>query len=209
MKPIIIGIAGGSASGKTSVASKIKSSFEASQSVVILRQDDYYRVQDHMPMEERVKTNYDHPLAIETELLVEHLKMINEGQSIEKPVYDFVHHTRSQMVEIIHPCDVIVLEGLFVLENVELRKLLDIKIFVDTDADIRFIRRLKRDVEDRGRTLNSVVEQYIKTVRVMHDLFIEPSKRHANLIIPEGGNNQVAIDLLITKINSIIQANMV
>ncbi len=209
MKPIIIGIAGGSASGKTSVASKIKSSFEASQSVVILRQDDYYCVQDHMPMEERVKTNYDHPLAIETELLVEHLKMINEGQSIEKPVYDFVHHTRSQMVEIIHPCDVIVLEGLFVLENVELRKLLDIKIFVDTDADIRFIRRLKRDVEDRGRTLNSVVEQYIKTVRVMHDLFIEPSKRHANLIIPEGGNNQVAIDLLITKINSIIQANMV
>ncbi|MFV0479749.1 MAG: uridine kinase [Anaerorhabdus sp.] len=208
MKPIIIGIAGGSASGKTSVASTIKSSFEGSKSVTILRQDDYYRVQDGMPMEERVKTNYDHPLAIETELLISHLKDLLQGQNVKKPTYDFVNHTRSQMCDLIEPCDVIILEGLFVLENVELRELLDIKIFVDTDADIRFIRRLKRDVEDRGRTLDSVIEQYIKTVRVMHDLFIEPSKRYADLIIPEGGRNKVAVDLLITKISSIIKANM-
>ncbi len=209
MKPIIIGIAGGSASGKTSVASKIKESFEESKSVIILRQDDYYRVQDHMSMDVRVQTNYDHPLAIETELLIDHLVKLNEGKAIEKPVYDFVNHTRGKEVEIIEPCDVIILEGLFVLENIELRKLLDIKIFVDTDADIRFIRRLKRDVEERGRTLHSVIEQYIKTVRVMHDLFIEPSKRYADLIIPEGGKNRVAIDLLITKINSIIKSNMI
>lgn len=207
MKPIIIGIAGGSASGKTSVAAEIKEFFEDSRSVIILRQDDYYQNQDHMEMSERIKTNYDHPFAIETDLLVRHLEELSAGKSIQKPIYDFVNHTRASETELVESCDVIIVEGLFVLESEELRERLDIKLFVDTDADIRFIRRLKRDVEDRGRTLNSVVDQYIATVRLMHNSFIEPSKRYADLIIPEGGKNKVAIDLLITKINSIIQSN--
>ena len=159
-------------------------------------------------MEERVKTNYDHPFAFDHELLVKQLKELLNGQKIAKPTYDFVHHTRSDVVEEILPSDVVVLEGLFVLEEKQLRELCDIKIFVDTDADIRFIRRLVRDVKKRGRTLDSVVDQYTSTVRDMHNLFVEPSKRYADLIIPEGGQNMVAIDLLITKISSIIHQNV-
>lgn len=207
-KPIIIGIAGGSASGKTSIAKRLKKVFEESQSVVIIRLDDYYKCQDHLEMSERTKTNYDHPLAFDMDLLVEHLDALANGQAIEKPTYDYVNHTRAKETETISPCDVIVLEGLFVLEDETLRSRLDMKIFVDTDADIRFIRRLKRDVRDRGRTLESVVEQYTQTVRVMHDLFIEPSRRYADIIIPEGGHNVVAIDLLVTKISSIIESNV-
>ena len=207
-KPIIIGIAGGSASGKTSIAKRLKKVFEESQSVVIIRLDDYYKCQDHLEMSERTKTNYDHPFAFDMDLLVEHLDALANGQSIEKPTYDYVNHTRAKETETISPCDVIVLEGLFVLEDETLRSRLDMKIFVDTDADIRFIRRLKRDVRDRGRTLESVVEQYTQTVRVMHNLFIEPSRRHADIIIPEGGHNVVAIDLLVTKISSIIESNV-
>ncbi len=207
-KPIIIGIAGGSASGKTSIAKRLKKVFEESQSIVIIRLDDYYKCQDHLPMEERTKTNYDHPFAFDMDLLVDHLDALTNGQSIEKPTYDYVNHTRAKETETIHPCDVIVLEGLFVLEDEMLRSRLDMKIFVDTDADIRFIRRLKRDVRERGRTLESVVEQYTQTVRVMHNLFIEPSRRHADIIIPEGGHNVVAIDLLVTKISSIIDSNV-
>ena len=207
-KPIIIGIAGGSASGKTSIAKRLKKVFEESQSVVIIRLDDYYKCQDHLEMSERTKTNYDHPLAFDMDLLVEHLDTLANGQAIEKPTYDYVNHTRAKETETISPCDVIVLEGLFVLEDETLRSRLDMKIFVDTDADIRFIRRLKRDVRDRGRTLESVVEQYTQTVRVMHNLFIEPSRRHADIIIPEGGHNVVAIDLLVTKISSIIESNV-
>lgn len=207
-KPIIIGIAGGSASGKTSIAKRLKNVFEESQSVVIIRLDDYYKCQDHLPMEERTKTNYDHPFAFDMDLLVDHLDALTNGQSIKKPTYDYVNHTRAKETETIHPCDVIVLEGLFVLEDEMLRSRLDMKIFVDTDADIRFIRRLKRDVRERGRTLESVVEQYTQTVRVMHNLFIEPSRRHADIIIPEGGHNVVAIDLLVTKISSIIDSNV-
>ncbi len=209
MRPILIGIAGGSASGKTLIATKIKEAFDNNKSVVILRQDDYYCNQDSLSMEERFKTNYDHPLAIETELLISHLETLMKQISIEKPIYDFVNHTRSKNFELITPCDVLILEGLFVLESAKLRELLDIKIFVDTDADIRFIRRLRRDVEKRGRTLDSVIKQYTETVRVMHDNFIEPSKRYADLIIPEGGKNKVAIDLLTTKISSIITKNMI
>lgn len=205
MKPVIIGIAGGSASGKSSIAQRLKKQFEQSQSVVIIRLDDYYKDQSHLAMEERVKTNYDHPFAFDIDLLMEQMSELVSGKSIEKPIYDFVHHTRSDKTEIIDPCDVIVLEGLFVLEDERIRSILDMKIFVDTDADIRFIRRLMRDVEERGRTLESVVTQYTATVRVMHDLFIEPSKRYADIIIPEGGQNEVAIDLLNTKISSIIK----
>ena len=207
--PIIIGIAGGSASGKTSIAKHLKNDFGASKSVVIIRQDDYYKDQSDLAMEVRVLTNYDHPLAFDNDLLIHHLEQLNQNKSIEKPIYDFTNHTRSCETEIIEPCDVIVIEGLFVLENQQLRSKLDIKIFVDTDADIRFIRRLIRDVNDRGRAMDNIIAQYTNTVRVMHDLFIEPSRRYADVIIPEGGKNNVAIDLLATKINSIISKNMV
>jgi len=207
-RSVIIGIGGGSASGKTSIAKRLKKAFEETNSILIIRQDDYYKDQSEMSMEERVKTNYDHPFAFDNDLLVEHLHELADGCQVEKPTYDFVHHTRSNITEVVYPSDVIVVEGLFVLENEDIRNCLDIKIFVDTPADVRFIRRLMRDVRDRGRTLESVVNQYMTTVRVMHELFIEPSKRYADVIIPEGGKNEVAVDLLTTKISSIISANM-
>ncbi len=207
-KPIIIGIAGGSASGKTTIARRIQETFSDRKSVLIIRQDDYYKDQSDKPMEERIKTNYDHPFAFDNELLMEHLKELLSGKTIRKPTYDFVNHTRSDITELCHPADVIVLEGLFVLEDEHLREFESIKIFVDTAADIRFIRRLLRDVNERGRTVDSVVNQYVSTVRVMHEQFIEPSKRYADIIIPEGGSNQVAIDLLVTKISSVIHHTM-
>ncbi|MBR2826075.1 MAG: uridine kinase [Erysipelotrichaceae bacterium] len=203
-KPIIIGIAGGSASGKTSVARKLVKNFDDDKTVAIIRQDDYYRDQSHMPFQERLKTNYDHPDAFDNELLIQQIDDLASGKSVEKPTYDYVNHTRSTITEIVHPSDVLILEGLFVLEDEEIRKRLDMKIFIDTDADIRFIRRLKRDVRDRGRTIESVCDQYMNTVRVMHEAFVEPSKRKADIIIPEGSHNEVAMDLLLTKISSII-----
>ncbi|MBR2600244.1 MAG: uridine kinase [Erysipelotrichaceae bacterium] len=203
-KPIIIGIAGGSASGKTSVARKLVKNFDDDKTVAIIRQDDYYRDQSHMPFQERLKTNYDHPDAFDNELLIQQIDELASGKSVEKPTYDYVNHTRSTITEVVHPSDVLILEGLFVLEDEEIRKRLDMKIFIDTDADIRFIRRLKRDVRDRGRTIESVCDQYMNTVRVMHEAFVEPSKRKADVIIPEGSHNEVAMDLLLTKISSII-----
>lgn len=208
-KPIIIGIAGGSASGKTSIAEKIRDTFNDTKSVLIIRQDDYYKNQSDIPMEERVKTNYDHPFAFDNDLMVAQIRQLINGETILKPTYNFVEHTRSDITETLEPADVIILEGLFVLEDEAIRNLLNIKIFVETDADIRFIRRLVRDVNERGRTLDSVVSQYINTVRVMHNAFIEPSKRYADIIIPEGGHNKVAIDLLTTKISSIIHNTVV
>ena len=203
-KPIIIGIAGGSASGKTSISRRLKEQFDNEGSVLIIRQDDYYKDQSDKPMEERIRTNYDHPFAFDNDLLIQHIHDLTEGKTIEKPTYDYVNHTRSDVTETCHPCDVLILEGLFVLEDEQIRDLLDIKIFVDTDADVRFIRRLVRDVKERGRSVDSVVSQYMDTVRPMHEQFIEPSKRYADIIIPEGGHNMVAIDLLTTKITSII-----
>ena len=203
-KPIIIGIAGGSASGKTSISRKLKDQFSDSKSVLIIRQDDYYKDQSDKPMEERVKTNYDHPFAFDNDLLLEHIDSLIAGEKIENPTYDFVHHARRSITETCYPCAVLILEGLFILEDEMIRSLLDMKIFVDTDADIRFIRRLLRDVKERGRDLDSVVTQYVNTVRIMHNTLVEPSKRYADIIIPEGGENSVAIDLLTTKISSII-----
>lgn len=208
-KPLIIGIAGGTASGKTSISRHIQEMYDDVTSVLIIRQDDYYRDQSHLTMEERIRTNYDHPSSIDTELLVKHIKDLCEGRTIEKPVYDFVEHTRSSVTETCSPCDVLILEGLFVLQDESVRNLLDIKVFVDTEADIRFIRRLLRDVQERGRSMESVVTQYTSTVRPMHESFVEPSKKYADIIIPEGGSNTVAIDLLITKISSIIHHTMV
>ncbi len=208
-KTLIIGIAGGSASGKTSISRHIKEMYADVTSVLIIRQDDYYKDQSDKPMEERVKTNYDHPNAFDNDLLLSQIHDLVNGKAIEKPTYDFVHHTRSEITETCYPCDVLILEGLFVLEDPRIRDILDIKVFVDTAADIRFIRRLLRDVQERGRTMESVISQYTNTVRPMHESFIEPSKRYADIIIPEGGENKVAIDLLTTKISSIIHHEMI
>ncbi|MBR3841231.1 MAG: uridine kinase [Erysipelotrichales bacterium] len=204
-RPVVIGIAGGSASGKTSIAKELYDICnKEAKKVAIIRQDDYYKDQSHMSMEDRTKTNYDHPFAFDNDLLVNHLDALIRYEAINKPTYDFVNHTRSDKTESIEPLDVIILEGLFVLENEDIRRRLDIKIFVDTDADIRFIRRLTRDVNERGRTLESVISQYVNTVRKMHNEFLEPSKRYADVIIPEGKENVVAIDLVATKIASIL-----
>ena len=203
-KAVIIGIAGGSASGKTSIAQSIYDRFKGSHRVKIIKQDDYYKDQSDKTMEERVKTNYDHPFAFDNDLLVSDLKKLKKKERIEKPTYDYAKHRRSDITEVIEDRDVIILEGIFVLAEEEVRDLCDILIYVDTDADIRFIRRLRRDVEERARTVDSVCNQYLETVRPMHEQFIEPSKKYAHIIIPEGGTNTVAIDLLITKISSIL-----
>lgn len=203
-RPLIIGIAGGSASGKTSIACKLLDAFDEYNTVIRIKEDDYYNDQSDMTMQERLKVNYDHPLAFDHDLLIRQLKMLIAGKAIEKPIYDYVSYTRADKTEHVESADVIILEGLFVLEDESIRELLDIKVFVDTPADVRFIRRLKRDVKERERTIDSVIDQYMSVVRVMHERFIEPSKRYADIIIPEGGQNYVAIDLLMTKIASIL-----
>ena len=203
---VLIGISGGSASGKTSIAYRIKEMFN--NNVTIIREDDYYKDRSDIPFEERAKINYDHPFAFDHDLLKHDLSELLKGNQIEKPTYDFTVHNRSKVTEIVSPCKVIIIEGLFVLEEQSIRDLLDIKIFVDTPADIRFIRRLLRDVKERKRDLDNIVNQYTTTVRVMHDQFIEPSKKYADIIIPEGGSNEVAIDLIASKITSILDKKL-
>ncbi|MGV3488277.1 MAG: uridine kinase [Tuberibacillus sp.] len=203
-KPIIIGVAGGSGSGKTTVANEIYRNFP-NQSVAVIEQDAYYKAQDHKSMEERLKTNYDHPLAFDHDLLIDHLEKLLRFEPIEKPVYDYTVHTRSDKIIPIEPKDVIILEGILILEDERLRNLMDIKVFVDTDSDLRIIRRLLRDTYERGRTVDSVIDQYLTVVRPMHNQFVEPTKRYADIIIPEGGQNAVAIDLMVTKIRSILE----
>ena len=203
-KPLVIGIAGGSGSGKTSVTNAIYDVFK-DNSVVVIGQDFYYKDQSHLAFEERLATNYDHPFAFDTDLLIQHIRMLLERQQIEKPVYNYALHTRSDETVIIEPKDVIIIEGILVLENVELRNLMDIKLFVDTDADLRIIRRIMRDINERGRTIESVVDQYMSVVRPMHNGFIEPTKKYADIIVPEGGQNKVAIDLMVTKIKTILE----
>jgi len=205
-KPLIIGVAGGSASGKTSVSKILVETF-TKHSITLLRQDDYYNDQSHLTMAERVKTNYDHPLSMDNQLLVEHLKELIKGNTIEKPVYDYTNHTRSTETEAVKPTKIIIVEGLFVLEDAAIRELLDIKVFVKTDDDIRFIRRLLRDTEERGRSIDSVISQYTESVKPMHEQFIEPSKKYADIIVPEGKTNTVALDLLMTKINSTLNVS--
>ncbi|MCD7949964.1 MAG: uridine kinase [Erysipelotrichaceae bacterium] len=202
---VIIGIAGGSASGKTSIALQLYDYFKGQHQVRIIKQDDYYKDQSNLSFEERVKTNYDHPFAFDTDLLVEQLKQLKNKETIEKPTYDYTLHTHSDITETVEGRDVIIVEGIFVLAEEKVRDICDILVYVDTASDIRFIRRLKRDIEERGRSLDSVCNQYLNTVRPMHETFIEPSKKYAHIIIPEGGNNYVAIDLLITKIKSIVE----
>lgn len=203
-KPIVIGVTGGSGSGKTSVSQSVYNFFPG-KSIMMLEQDSYYKNQDNLSFEERLKTNYDHPFAFDTELLISHLNDLLNYESIEKPVYDYTKHTRSNETITQEPKDVIILEGILILEDARLRDLMDIKVYVDTDDDIRIIRRIKRDIEERGRTLDNVIEQYLQVVKPMHTQFIEPTKKYADIIIPEGGRNQVAIDLMTTKINTIFE----
>lgn len=206
--PLIIGITGGSGSGKTSVTNAISEVFK-DHSVVVIQQDFYYKDQSHLKFEERLNTNYDHPLAFDNDLLLEHIHNLLDNKAIEKPVYDYAKHTRSSETVKIEPKDVIILEGILVLEDERLRNLMNIKLFVDTDADLRIIRRILRDINERGRTVDSVVEQYLNVVRPMHNQFIEPTKRYADVIIPEGGQNEVAIDLMVTKIKTILETDVI
>lgn len=173
--------------------------------MLVIEQDYYYKDQSHLPFEERLKTNYDHPLAFDNDLLREDLNKLLNRQSIEKPVYNYEMHTRSDETISVEPKDVIILEGILVLEDERLREMMDIKVFVDTDSDLRIIRRMMRDINERGRSIESVIDQYVNVVRPMHLQFVEPAKRYADIIIPEGGHNYVAIDLLTTKIKSIIE----
>lgn len=199
----IIGIAGGSGSGKTSVTNEIMKNLEG-HSVALLAQDYYYKDQSHLSFESRLETNYDHPFAFDNDLLIEHLKLLQQGACVEVPTYDYTNHTRSDETIAFTPKDVIIVEGIFALENKTLRDLMDVKIYVDTDADLRILRRLTRDIKERGRTMESVIEQYLNVVRPMHNQFIEPTKKFADIIIPEGGSNKVAIDIMTTKIQTLV-----
>lgn len=203
-RPIVVGVAGGTGSGKTTIVTEILKDF-GSQDVLLIQHDSYYRDRSHLSSEERANVNYDHPDALESSLLVEHLEHLLAGEAVEIPIYDFVTHTRKPERQKVKPCKVIVVEGILLLADPRLRDLFDIKVFVDTDADIRFIRRLERDIAERGRTRESVVAQYMQTVRPMHLEFVEPSKRYADVIVPEGGYNTVAVDMIITKIRSVIE----
>ena len=207
-KPIVIGVAGGSGSGKTSVTRAIVESF-AGHSILMIEQDYYYKDQSHLEFEQRLQTNYDHPFAFDNDLLIEHINKLLNYEAIEKPVYDYALHTRSEEVIHVEPKEVIILEGILILEDERLRNLMDMKLFVDTDADIRIIRRMLRDIKERGRTMESVIDQYVSVVRPMHNQFIEPTKRYADIIIPEGGQNYVAIDLMVTKIKTILEQNTI
>ena len=202
-RPILIGITGGTGSGKSTVSKEIFKSIEETD-IAVIEQDSYYKDQSHLSFEDRVKTNYDHPLAFDNQLLVKHLKDLLNRKTIEKPIYDFEKHNRKKETELVEPREIIILEGILILSEKEIRDLLDIKIFVDTDADVRVIRRILRDIKERGRTLDSVILQYMDTVRPAHLQFVEHTKRYADIIIPEGGYNKVAIDLIVSKINSIL-----
>ena len=201
MQPLIIGIAGGTGCGKTTIAQNICQNLEEKK-VILLSQDSYYIDLSHMPLSERKKFNFDHPTAFDNALLYQHLNHLSHGQKIEMPLYSFIDYTRKNETKTVYPAEIIILEGLLVLEEKTLRDILDIKIYVDTDSDERFIRRVLRDTRERGRTLDSIVEQYLNRVKPMFLQFVEPSKRYADIIIPQGGMNKVAIDLVVSKIKN-------
>ncbi len=199
---LVIGVAGGSGSGKTTVVRRIAESLGDSQ-VTVLEHDRYYRDRADLRLEERAALNYDHPDSLETDLMVEHVRALREGRAIEAPLYDFALYARKPATETIRPSRAVIVEGILIYTDATLRSLMDIKVFVDTDADTRFIRRLQRDLDERGRTVQSVIDQYLGTVKPMHLDFVEPSKRYADIIIPQGGHNAVAIDMLLTLIRGL------
>lgn len=195
---MIIGIAGGTGSGKTTLTEQIRKRF--GDDVTVIYHDNYYRLQVGKTYDERSQVNYDHPDAFETSLMIEHLRGLKAGKSIECPLYDYTQHNRSDRVEVIHPSKVIIVEGILIFAEKELRDMMDIKIFVDTDADVRILRRIQRDVEQRARTLQSVIHQYLTTVKPMHEQYVEPSKRFADLIVLDGGFNLVALDMIFQRV---------
>jgi uridine kinase len=202
MAPLVIGVAGGSGSGKTTVVRRILEALGDAR-VPVLEHDRYYRDRNDLRLEERAALNYDHPDSLETDLLVLHINQLRAGRAIEAPVYDFARHARKDVTETIDAGRAIIIEGILIYTDAELRKLMDVKVFVDTDDDTRFIRRLQRDIAERGRTVQSVIDQYLGTVKPMHLEFVEPSKRYADIIIPQGGYNAVAIDMLLTLIRGL------
>ncbi|MCU0521890.1 MAG: uridine kinase [Anaerolineae bacterium] len=203
MPRITIGVAGGTGSGKTTVANRILDRVGA-EHIAYIPHDAYYRNMSHLSQEERARINFDHPDSLETSLLVEHVKQLRQGTAVEIPVYDFTTHSRTVQTLHVEPAPIILVEGILIFVEPELRAQLDVKLFVDTDADLRFIRRLGRDIDERGRTLESVIQQYLKTVRPMHLEFVEPSKRYADVIIPEGGFNEVAIEMVAARIRGLL-----
>jgi uridine kinase len=205
LRPIIIAVAGGTGSGKTTVATEILRRVGA-QHIAYIPHDAYYRDLAHIEPQLRLEVNFDHPAALETELLVAHLKELRAGHAVEIPVYDFTTHTRQEATRVVEPAPIVLVEGILVLAEPELRELCDAKLYVDTDADVRFIRRLRRDLEERGRDVASVCSQYLTTVRPMHLEFVEPSKRHADVIIPEGGFNEVALEMVAARIRTMLDA---
>jgi uridine kinase len=204
MKPFVIGVAGGSGSGKTTVVRTIVESLGDDQ-VSLIEQDRYYRDRGDLRLEERAALNYDHPDSLENDLLVEHVNALRSGMAVRVPVYDFARHARTDETITVQPRRAIIVEGILIFADPALRRVMDVKVFVDADDDTRFIRRLQRDLSERGRTVASVIEQYLGTVKPMHLEFVEPSKRYADVIIPVGGHNTVAIDLLLTLIRSLAQ----
>jgi len=200
--PFVIGVAGGSGSGKTTVVRSIMNAL-GDTDVSVIEHDRYYRDYPNLRLEDRAALNYDHPDSLETDLLVDHVRALREGLRVEVPAYDFARHARHAHRDTIHPRTAIIVEGILIFADPALRALMDVKVFVDTDDDTRFIRRLQRDVRERGRTVDSVIDQYLSTVKPMHLDFVEPSKRYADVIVPEGGHNQVAIDMLLTLIRSL------
>lgn len=199
---IVIGIAGGTGSGKSTMINNIKKQFH--DEITILSHDSYYKAHDNMTYEERCQLNYDHPDAFDTDLMIQHVRQLKNWETIECPVYNFSIHNRVDETETVKPAKVVVVEGILIFENQELTDLFDIKVFVDTDADVRIIRRILRDVQERGRTLESVVTQYLTTVKLMHEQFVEPSKKKADIIVPEGGFNMVALDMLNQRIHALL-----
>ncbi len=204
MRPVIFGVAGGTGSGKTTVARAILQRI-GQENIAYVPHDAYYRHQSHLSLEERRRTNYDHPDSLETPLMIEHIKVLGAGKAVDIPVYDFTVHLRTNRTLRVEPAPIILVEGILIFAEPELRRLFDIKLYVDTDADIRLIRRLQRDVQQRGRTFESVINQYLATVRPMHMEFVEPSKRFADVIIPEGGFNEVAIEMVAARIRGLLE----
>ncbi|HEY8804149.1 MAG TPA: uridine kinase [Clostridium sp.] len=203
-RPILIGITGGTGSGKSTIAREIYKQFDET-CIAMIEQDSYYKDQSNLSYNERIKINYDHPDAFDTSLLVKHLNLLLEWKVIQKPIYNFEIHNRIKETVSVKPREIIIFEGILILQEKILRDMLDIKIYVDTDADVRFIRRLTRDIKERGRTTDSVIKQYLNVVKPMHEQFIEPTKRYADIIIPEGGHNKVAIDIITANISQILQ----